>query len=140
MSEAGNRAQAGETLIEVLVVVGILGLITAMVFPAWISPLQRVRLYEARAALIAHLRTARADSVRGDRAVTLELADDGRGYVWEQSSAALPMGVGIDGDPRSITFFADGSSSGGALKLIGRGQVLTLAVDPTTGLVEAAPG
>jgi len=140
MSATGNRAEAGETLIEMLVVVGILGLITALVFPAWISPLQRVRLYEARAALIGHLRTARADSVRGGGAVTLELTDDGRGYDWEQSSAALPMGVGIDGDPRAITFFADGSSTGGALKLTGRGVALTIAVDPANGLVEAAPG
>lgn len=140
MSATGSRADAGATLIEMLVVVGILGLVTALVFPAWTGPLRRVQLYEARAALVAHLRTARADSVRGGGPVTLELADDGQSYGWEQSRAVLPSGVGIDGQPRSITFFADGSSSGGALKVTGRGRSLAVEVDPASGLVEAPPG
>lgn len=137
---AGSAREAGATLIEMLVVVGILGLVTALIFPAWTSPLQRVRLYEARAALIANLRTARADSVRGGGQVTLDLAEDGRGYGWEQSTAVLPAGVGIDGDPRSISFFADGSSSGGVLKVLDRGRTLQVEVDPASGLVEAPPG
>ena len=136
----GWRSEAGATLIEMLVVLGILGLITALVFPAWTSPVRRVQLYEARAALVAHLRTARADSMRGDGSVTLELADDGRGYGWEQSRAALPSGVEIDGQPKAVTFFADGSSSGGALKVTDGRRSLTVEVDPASGLVEAPPG
>jgi len=140
MSGTGSRAEAGATLIEMLVVVGILGLVTGLVFPAWISPLRRVQLYEARSALIAHLRTARADSVRGGDSVTLELSDDGRAYGWEQSRAVLPAGVGIEGEPRAITFFADGSSSGGALRLKDAHRALTIDIDPASGLTEAPPG
>jgi general secretion pathway protein H len=140
MSATGRTSEAGATLIEMLVVVGILALVTGLVFPAWTSPLQRVSLYRARAALIADLRTARADSVREGGAVTLDLSDDGHGYGWEQSRVALPAAIAVDGEPRSITFFADGTSSGGALKIMDQGRTLALAVDPATGLVAAAPG
>ena len=122
MSATGKRSsvggrEAGFTLIEMLVVIGILGLVTGLVFPAWMAPLHRVQLYEARAALIANLRTARADSVRGGGEVSLDLADDGRSYGWGSSpSVFLPAKVGHRRAPRAITFFADGSSSGGSLK------------------------
>lgn len=140
MSATGSRAEAGATLIEMLVVLGILGLITGLMFPAWAGPLHRVQLYEARAALVGHLRTARADSVRRGEPVTLELADDGRAYGWGQSRAVLPPGVGIDGQPRSIRFFPDGSSTGGALKMTNGARSLAVEVDPASGLVEAPPG
>ncbi|HEX2817816.1 MAG TPA: GspH/FimT family pseudopilin [Phenylobacterium sp.] len=140
MSATGSRPDAGATLIEMLVVVGILGLVAVLVFPAWISPLQRVQLYEARAALVSHLRTARADSIRQGAQVTLELTDGGRGYGWEQRRTALPAGVVVDGEPRAITFFADGSSSGGELKVISRGRSLLVEVDSASGLTEAPPG
>jgi len=140
MSAIGKPSEAGATLIEMLVVVGILALITGLVFPAWTSPLQRVALYQARANLVANLRTARADSVRESDVVTLQLAEDGRGYGWEQSSVVLPRTIGVDGASRSITFFADGSSSGGALKVTGGDRSLAVEIDPATGLVEAEPG
>ena len=140
MSATGNRGEAGATLIEMLVVIGILGLIAGLVFPVWSSPLRRVQLYEARSALIAHLRTARADSVRSGDGVTLELSEDGRAYNWEQSRAVLPAGVTIDGEPRAITFFADGSSSGGALRLKDARRALKINIDLASGLTEAPPG
>jgi general secretion pathway protein H len=130
--------EAGATLIEMLVVIGILGLVTALVFPAWSSPLRGVQLAEARASLIANLRTARAASVRGGEAVRLELTDDGRGYGWSGARVSLPAPVSVDGDPRAITFYADGSSSGGLLTLSERERAVRVAIDPATGL--ARPG
>ncbi len=135
-----GEGEAGATLIEMMVVLGILGLITAVTFPAWMSPLRRVQLYEARAALVGHLRTARADAVRGGAPVTLELAQDGGGYRWERREAVLPVGLIVGGEPRAITFFSDGASSGGVLKISGRGRSLAVEVDPASGLTEAPPG
>jgi general secretion pathway protein H len=144
MSATGNKNQAGFTLLEMLVVVGIMGLIAALVFPAWISPVRRAQIYEARAALAANLGLARAASVRGNQTVTLELADDGSGYFWESTGAHLPAPVSIEGQPRSVTFYADGSSTGGALTLKEKERAVTVTVDPATGLVrdltQAAPG
>jgi general secretion pathway protein H len=142
MSATGRRGAArdvGATLIEMLVVIGILGLVTAMIFPAWTAPLRRAQLYEARAALVSNLRTARAQSVRGGAEVTLEVADNGRGYGWGPSQVFLPGEVAING-AKVITFYADGSSTGGALKLTERAQTLSVAVDPGTGLVRDAGG
>jgi Tfp pilus assembly protein FimT len=117
-----------------LTVMGIFGLISAMVFPAWINPLQRAQLVEARTALVSNLRLARALAVHEDRPVHFNLSDDGRAYRWERSWVVLPATVAMDGSPRSITFFRDGSSSGGELKLIDRAWQARVAVDPTTGL------
>jgi general secretion pathway protein H len=138
MSATGSRSEDGATLIEMLVVLGILALITGLVFPAWTGPLQRIALFHARDGLIANLRTARAESIRHGEPVALELADDGRGYGWGLSRVTLPRMVGIAGEPRSIGFFADGSSSGGVLKITGRDGVLAVAVDPATGVAAAS--
>ncbi|THD60620.1 GspH/FimT family pseudopilin [Phenylobacterium sp.] len=137
---AGNGPDAGATLIEMLVVVGVMGLVAVLVFPAWISPLQRIQLYEARAALVSHLRDARADSIRQGAPVRLEVTNGGRGYGWEEHRTGLPAGVVIDSDPGTIVFFADGSSSGGELKMSGRRRSLSVSVDPASGLTEAPPG
>lgn len=132
--------ETGTTLIEMLVVIAILGLITGLAFPAWIGPLKRVGLHQARAVLVAHLRTARADSIRVGAPVSFNLTDDGRGYWWERSASTLSAGMAIDGQPRSITFFADGSSTGGALSLTDHASTVQIQVDPVIGLVTATPG
>ena len=136
MSATGRRGEAGQTLMEMLVVVAILGMTTALVFPAWVSPLRRIQLYEARAALVAHLRDARSLSLRSGEVVSLEPAADGRGYGWGTRRVYAPAPVSVAGDP--ITFYADGSSSGGTLKLSERERTMSVAVDPVTGLT--APG
>lgn len=132
MSATGRRGEAGATLMEMLVVVGILGLVTALVFPAWISPLRRIQLYEARSALVSNLRLARALSVRSGEPVSFALAEDGRGYGWGTTRVYAPAPVSIVGDP--ITFYADGSSSGGGVTLVERERTVSVAVDPATGL------
>lgn len=138
MSETGEgKEEGGATLIEMLVVVGILGLVTGLVFPAWISPLRIAQLYEARAALVANLRSARALAVKSGAPVSLALSEDGRGYAWSAGRAYLPEPVSIAIEPGPITFFADGGSTGGGLRLSEKERSVTLSVDPTTGLVEA---
>jgi prepilin-type N-terminal cleavage/methylation domain-containing protein len=133
----GRPAEAGYTLIEMLTVMGIFGLISAMVFPAWMNPLQRAQLVEVRTALVSNLRLARALAVHEDRPVRFDLSADGRAYRWERSWVMLPPTVAMESRPQSITFFHDGSSSGGELKLIEHAWRARVAVDPTTGLTSA---
>ena len=138
MSATGRAGERGATLIEMLVVLGIIGLVTGLVFPAWLAPLRRVQLYEARTALVSNLRTARAGALRGGEAVSLAVAGDGRGYGWGMRRVYLPGTVAIEGDPGAVTFYADGSSTGGTLKLSDHGRSADISVDPVTGL--AGPG
>jgi general secretion pathway protein H len=123
-----------------LVVIGVLGLVTALVFPAWVGPLRGAQLYEARTALAANLRTARAIAIRGGAPVSLELTEDGRGYVWGAARAYLPAPVSITAPSGAIVFYADGSSTGGALRLSEKQRVTSVTVDPLTGLVGAGAG
>jgi general secretion pathway protein H len=136
MSATGRR-DGGSTLIEMLVVIGILGLVSALIFPAWISPLRAAQLYEARSALAANLRTARALAIRGGAPVSLELTQDARGYAWGGTRAYLPAPVSITAPDGAIVFFADGSSSGGSLVLSEKQRAVSVTVDALTGLAGA---
>jgi general secretion pathway protein H len=120
-----------------LAVLGILGLVTGLVFPVWISPLRVAQLYEARAALEANLRSARALAVKTGAPVSLALSEDGRGYAWGGGRAYLPEPVSIAIEPAPITFFPDGGSTGGGVRLAEKDRAVTLSIDPLTGQVEA---
>jgi general secretion pathway protein H len=138
MSATGERADRGATLLEMLVVVAILALVTGLVFPNVPRPLERMSQMQARAALAANLRMARADAAHLGRAVAVDIADDGRSYGWEGSSVVLPGALRVQGETRQVRFFADGSSSGGRIWIAGRGQPLGVAIDPVTGAPQSA--
>ena len=139
MSATGSRSDAGATLLEMLVVLGILGLITGLVFPGVVHPLQRMSQLEARAALAANLRLARAEAARRGHAVVVDLAGDGGGYGWDGALVRLPASLRVDGQSRSIRFFADGSSSGGRLVIRSAARADAVEVSPL-GVVTAAAG
>jgi general secretion pathway protein H len=138
MSATGRPAEAGWTLIEMLVVIGILGLISGLVFPSLQGPLQRAQLQSARSELVTNLRMARAGAVRQGHSVAVDISADGRGYGWGQTSVVLPAGLRALSDERAVRFFGDGSSTGGELEIVGRGQSLRVVIDPVTGVV--SPG
>lgn len=137
MSATGENADAGFTLLEMLVTLGIMVLITGLVFPSLLRPLQRAPLVEARAALAANLRAARADAARAGRSVTVEAAQDGRSYGWAGRGTTLPEGVAFQGDAPAVVFFADGSSTGGDWRLADARRTLEVSVSPATGVVDA---
>ena len=134
----GHRADAGFTLLEMLITVGIMVLITGLVFPDLVRPLQRMPLSEAHAALAANLRAARADAARAGRSMTVQAAQDGRSYGWAGRGTPLPEGIRLQGEAPEIVFFADGSSSGGDWKLADARRTLEVSVDPATGVVDPA--
>jgi hypothetical protein len=69
-----------------------------------------------------------------------DVAADGVRYGWGQTIATLPFGVTATADREALKFYADGTASGGTLKLAGRGRALAVAVDPITGVVRPAGG
>ncbi|MBV9509541.1 MAG: GspH/FimT family pseudopilin [Caulobacteraceae bacterium] len=140
MSAIGDRidasAEAGFTLLETLVVVGVLALITALVFPDLRRAYAGLRLEASRSELAADLRLARARAIRSGAGVGFEASEDGREYSAGARDVRLPAALRLDAEPRSIAFGPDGESDGGRLVLTtDEGRSLALRVQAPTGVV-----
>jgi len=144
-----ERGAAGFTLVELMVVLGLLALAYLLVAP---SLNKAVGIGESRVAsreLLAALREARATAIAEGREVRFIVDGVSANYGAGQARAPIPRGFDIASEvPPSrrltqrigaIDFFPDGSSTGGAVVLAMRGgQRTTIAVDWLTGHVGMA--
>lgn len=113
----------GFTLVELLVVLTLLALASAMVLPRFMSTAGPSARSQA-AMLASHLRDARRQAVSLAEPVSVPL------------DPALVEGRGPDGRPLpEILFFPDGSSSGGLLTVEVRQRRAVVEVDDLTGSV-----
>lgn len=140
MSATGDRMirpgiQAGFTLIEALVVVAIAALIGGLAFPRVETMMVGQEYRMAIASVSSGLRAARATALRKGRAVRFAPDEDGHGFSWSGSAPErLPASVKLDVQGvNAIDFFADGSSSGGAMALQSGTLETLLAVNRDTG-------
>jgi len=137
MSAIG-RPRAGATLVEALVVIAILVMVGAIVFPDLRSGVAQATFQQAGAGLRADLRMARAQALTTGARVDLIVADDGAGYGWTPGPRrVLVRGMLLRPTGAVASFFPDGSSSGGRLALTAPGRRLDLGLDPVTGALEA---
>lgn len=141
MSATGDRVRRGErgaTLMEMLVVLGVLALVTGLAFPALRRPYARLSAQAAGYSVLADLRTARAEARRTGRPVGFAVSPDGALYRYGDRSKRLPAAVRLAaGAP--IVFLPDGSSSGGRLEVRSGASRAALQVDRASGLVVQAP-
>ena len=149
MSRTGDiaSAQRGFTLIEVLVVLGVLALLASLIAPMMSGAQGKADTYAAARDVAAALRTTRNLAMMRGHAETFVI-DTGGGAFRAGSNAPvrrLPNGVQlvlvtatseqVSETVGGIRFFADGSSTGGGVRLskgTSRGEVL---VDWLTGHV-----
>ncbi len=128
------------TLLEALVVVAVTAMVGAITFPNLGRMLDAARLRQAAGTLQADLRIARAEAVGRDQRVEVDLSTDNHGYGWGGvEKSRTPPGVVLartSSDP--LTFFADGSASGGGLVVASPSRRIVVSVDPATGAVSAA--
>jgi general secretion pathway protein H len=137
MSGTGSRRDAGFTLVEALVAVALSGMIAALMFPNLERGLARLSLRMTTATLTAELHAARAAAVRAGAPVSFEIAASGRTYAWTggpaiEASAPVRLAM-IRQDP--IVFYADGTTSGGAIAARSGGRAVEIDVDPATGAI-----
>ena len=140
--------QQGFTLLELLVVLAIIAMVTAVALPSLShrrGPDAATAARDIAAALMAT--RAHAMATRRPAVFTVDLAD-GRFHVPGGRDGALPAGLGLTlvtsagqaaGHVGAITFYPDGGATGGRLRLTGRGHDADIEVDWLTGAVRHAP-
>ncbi len=143
ISGTGKPHISGYTLIELLVVLAIIvGLAAA--FPLARDRLDPSRSVKGYAAILeSDLRALRSEARERGQPTHLVLEDDPHRYRLEPENreAILPDAIALhaqsDGPsaeaPKTLTFFPDGSSSGGLLKLSRTGLEIQIRVSPLTG-------
>lgn len=137
--------RSGFTLLELLVVLVVISLATALVAPAFDRGLDNFRGQQHMRELASTLRNLRREAIETGRVVALtadyetdQLLVNGAQAIplphtlsLEAISASLPAELGGDGE--HILFYPDGSSSGGILRLVATNGPREIAVNWFTG-------
>jgi type II secretory pathway pseudopilin PulG len=147
MSATGDdrlARNAGETLIEALAVVAIVGLVAAVAFPRMQQGLLGLSQRQTAAVVTARLRQARAQAMERDSIVVFAVADGGHAYgLTDGAATPTPPGVALtarQGGGGRITFYADGSSTGGVIGVQAARRTIAISVATPGGAVSIAPG
>jgi general secretion pathway protein H len=142
-----RASENGMTLLELLVVLAVLSLIAGAVSPYIGRSQSRMALRTAEHDVAAALREARGAAVMRNRTefFTGDTASGVFGVAGSPRQKSLPRGVGMtlyttmdqrtDAEAGSITFWPDGSSTGGGVKLAQEDRVVLVQVDWLTGKV-----
>jgi general secretion pathway protein H len=139
MSATGNEAARawvnGFTLLEMLVVLGILGLIGGLGFPRMQTALRQQEFRATVADVSTQLRTARADALRTQTPRRFAVGQGGHRFgVAGAPDRTTPASVTLGATSRGIIFFGDGSSSGGAVTVATTARRVQFDIAPATGL------
>ena len=142
-----DRAQAGFTLLELMVVLGLMTLMMGLVLPSLVRNWEREKNRATLRELTATLRTARSEAITRGLKVRLFLnLKSGRYRLEGSAQEGTLTGVRLidarmvwqnpEKSQGYIAFFGDGSSSGGKLALEEpTGRRYLLEVEPITGKV-----
>lgn len=135
---AAGRAD-GFTLIEALVVLGVVGLVAGLAYPQIDRAMATLQARQARVEVAGGLLQARAQAMRVNRPVALAVTADGTGFsVGTAPAHTLPGAARLDALPDRIWFYPDGSASGGAIGVVTATGRTDYVVSPRMGLVSEA--
>lgn len=145
-SRVGRDDEAGFTLVELLVVLAVVGLLIAAA-PAIVSAARPGAEAKATAFAIANdLRAARARAIVEKREVVAVFDIDRNSYTVKPGGElhTLPRALNMtfatedfrsDATEDQIRFFSDGSSTGGALRIISAKHIHRIVVYPLMGRI-----
>jgi general secretion pathway protein H len=138
---------AGFTLIEILLVMTLMGLLMALVLPAFARVMPGVELHKSVVQLASALRSARSTAVSRANEVCIEIDQDQGLYGIEGAEQRHKLAgqirwmdseftkVSAGDDVRCVRFFPHGGSSGAAFALENSDRRYQIRVDWLTGAV-----
>ena len=130
----------GFTLLELLIVLAILSLCTAIAVPMFAGRAPSAALNGATLELRAALAAARSAAIAENREISF--AGAANGYRIDGAFHRLPLArdvsVGIRGGTR-IAFFPSGGSSGGRVVLRGAAALREIDIEPISGRAILVP-
>jgi len=146
--EGGARfGTAGFTLLELLIVLMLMGLITALTIPVFSGSVSTTQLKSAAREVAAGLRLARDQAIAQKSPTVLELDVTARAFrvLPDPRVHALPSGIDIklftaqsdlvNDRVGAIRFYPDGGSNGGRITLAAGERKYDVDVDWLTGRV-----
>ena len=136
---------AGFTLIEVVCVLAIMSLLTAIVWPARPSSISRPQLERIAVDAVSLLKADLAAALRAQSDIATEINDrllrsgsDGRQLIIPSNVTLHILWEGACRSASAIIFDASGHSCGRRLELAGSHYKIDLLIDPVTGAIELA--
>jgi general secretion pathway protein H len=136
------RNNDGYTLLELLVVLGILALIAAGAVPVASRAIESAMLNSDARAVMVELRRIANDATASQTTISLSENPDGGLSLSTGEDWAVPSGstVRLRGRGGHIDFYPDGTSSGGLLDVGRNGDSIGVAVAWLSGDVEEERG
>ena len=137
----------GLTLLELLIVLALMAMITAFVFPMFGGPVSTSALRASARSIAAGLRLARSEAVSQRRETFLTLDVAGRRFKVDDDPRehALPKGIElklftaqndlVSDKVGAIRFYPDGGSNGGRITVAAGTRKYDVDVDWLTGRV-----
>ncbi len=139
--EVPTGADAGATLLEMLVVVAILAMVSGLTFADFRPALARYRLDAARSDVASAAAFARATALRTGEAQTLSVDADGAALGSGARRQVMPPGVRLAPASAEVQFSPDGTAEAGQRLTVSDGRAtLALEIEPGSGLVAIARG
>jgi general secretion pathway protein H len=141
------KSSAGFTLVELLVVIGITGLVLAVVL-ATRPKATAVRLAAAARSVAVTLQMARAQAMASNTETVVRIDAQKKQFGFARSMHSLPKGVSVAltiaatervGESGGLRFYPDGQSTGGEIVLMLEGRSSRVAVNWLTGEAQLSP-
>jgi len=91
-----SRNQRGFTLIELMVTVGLIGIVVSLAVPSFMGSLPRIRLRSATRALSSDIRRARSEAISRNKLIYVVFPVTGTTYTVREDSITGPVIMNVD--------------------------------------------